>query len=308
MDIINTSKISDLKYIYHPTKEINDPLFTNRFEDLLDCDAVFISSPNSTHYEYLTKLSDFNGYIFCEKPLVTTPDELNNLKKHIKLKPEKIFFNFNYRFSSFAEILNDKKILEGLGKINHIQIINTHGLAFKKEYDGSWRSNGKNNMHNILETTSIHYLDLLNYYFGKIKTKFYHPKLISNVGSAYDSSHLFLCYENETTVSIFNSYASPLFNEISIIGTNGVLTIKNNEITLSSPRDTFDSKGFFTSPPIKFSKYFNFAEEYTKSLQTSVNFFLDHVSQKTPIDKNQFESSIYTTEIIFEIENSLIPN
>ena len=92
-------------------------------------------------------------------------EELNNLKKYTKSKHGKLFFNFNYRFSSFAKILNDEQIKNYLGEINHIQITTTHGLAFKNEYLNSWRSNGERNLHNILETSSIHYLDLLNYYF-----------------------------------------------------------------------------------------------------------------------------------------------
>ena len=43
-----------------------------------------------------------------------------------------------------------KKSME-LEKIIQINIISTHGLAFKKEYKNSWRSDGKNNLHNILD-------------------------------------------------------------------------------------------------------------------------------------------------------------
>ena len=44
-----------------------------------------------------------------------------------------------------------------------MNIISTHGLAFKKGYEESWRADGKNNLHNILDTVSIHYLDLFSW-------------------------------------------------------------------------------------------------------------------------------------------------
>ena len=260
INIIKSRTDSKIKCIYHPTKTFDDSLFTNNFDDLLECDAVIISSPNNTHFEYITKLQNFDGYIFCEKPPVTSLNELEELKKNTELKTTRIFFNFNHRFSQFSNILGNKKIIDQLGIINHIQIISTHGLAFKKEYPTSWRADGGDNLHNILETVTIHYIDLLNYHFGKIKSKFYSPKLISKNGSSFDSCHLLLSYENGITSSIFNSYASPLVNEICILGTNGILNIRNNELTIRCPRDTFDSKGFFISSPIKHKEAFHMEE------------------------------------------------
>ena len=47
-----------------------------------------------------------------------------------------------------------------------INFIVSHGLAFKEEYIKSWRSDGQKNLHNILDTLTIHYLDLSNFFFG----------------------------------------------------------------------------------------------------------------------------------------------
>jgi len=82
IDIIKSRADSKLECIYHPTKKFDDSLFTNRFDDLLVCDAIIISSPNDTHYKYLTKLQNFDGYIFCEKPPVTSINDLEKLRKN----------------------------------------------------------------------------------------------------------------------------------------------------------------------------------------------------------------------------------
>ena len=45
-------------------------------------DAIIISSPNETHFKYLTLiLEKFKGYIFCEKPPVTELAELKKLEE-----------------------------------------------------------------------------------------------------------------------------------------------------------------------------------------------------------------------------------
>ena len=131
-----------LKYIFHPKKKFNDKRCTNYFTDLLSCDAIIISSPNDTHYQYIKKLETFSGYIFCEKPPVSNINELNKLKKLKINKKRKIFFNFNYRFSELDKLLQKYSNSKQLGQIVKIEIIASQGLAFKKEYIGSWRSNG----------------------------------------------------------------------------------------------------------------------------------------------------------------------
>ena len=67
----NFSNIKITK-IFHPTKIVLENIGTNRFEDLYDCDCVFIVSPDNTHFQFILKLlQNYNGYIFCEKPIST---------------------------------------------------------------------------------------------------------------------------------------------------------------------------------------------------------------------------------------------
>ena len=109
--LAETNPKCNLKYIFHPNKKISDKRVTNNLNDLFSCDAIIISSPNSTHYEYIKKLSHYSGYVFCEKPPVTTFEELKKLKKLNENKKRKIFFNFNYRFSELNNILKQLKAI-----------------------------------------------------------------------------------------------------------------------------------------------------------------------------------------------------
>ena len=302
ISLVEENENCELSYVFHPTKEIEHEKATRKFSDLLDCDVVIISSPNKTHFEYLMQLKDFSGYIFCEKPPVVNSDELESLERFDKTQKNRIFFNFNYRFSKFNEILRENINSDEIGNIVFVELISSQGLAFKDEYMNSWRADGENNKFNLLDTVTIHYLDLIIENFGKSKNQFYFPKLISNNGTSYDTCQLILEYD-KLNVSILNSYATPLIIEFNIIGTNGHLSLKNNSLVIKSPRDTFDEKNFFISPPTKIEKNIDLNEDYSQSLKKSLEFFVDHVLNKKPIDEKLFKVSLETTDLIFKLRN-----
>ena len=289
--------------IYHPTKSLDDR-FTNNFSDLYDCDAVIIASPNKTHYQYVEKLAkNFNGYIFCEKPPVINNEELKKLEKLTNKWKQKIFFNFNFRYSELSGIIKKRINSKELGNIIHIDICGTKGLAFKKEYKNSWRADGKTNLHNLLDASTIHYIDLISLYLGKIKNSAYFPSLISNNGTSFDTSYVVVKYNNEVTLSIFNSYATPLINELCIIGTNGYMTIKDNKLMVKSPRDTFDKNGLFTDPPVYFKSNFSISNDIENSLKKSLDYFISHVKKDENLDLELFENSLQTNRLILNLKN-----
>ena len=300
ISILKTFENIEIYKIFHPTKIVLENIGTNQFDDLYDCDCILILSPDDTHFEYLSKLSkNYDGYIFCEKPIVTKFDELEKLENINENKKRKIFFNFNFRFSKFSEIIKNEINNKNIGEISHVNIFSTHGLAFKKEYLDSWRSD--KNYNNILDSLAIHYLDLILFQMGNIKNSYYYPRLVSKNGNTYDTCSLTLEVEN-TSVMIYCSYANPKMNEIVIIGTDGYITIRDNKKEIFSPRDTFDSKGFFVKPPMISNEDFNFENEYASSLKKSLNYFIDCVKNKKFIDLENFDASIMTTKLLIEIK------
>ena len=291
-----------INFIYHPTKQL-DERFTNNFSDLYDCDAIIVSSPNKTHFEYIEKLSkNFHGYIFCEKPPVISLTELEKLEKFPEEWKQKIFFDFMLRFSDLSELIKNKINSDELGTIIHIDIHTTKGLAFKKEYADSWRADGKNNLHNILDAYTIHYVDLINLHLGKIDKSFYLPSLVSKKGTSYDTSYVVLRYENGATLSIFNSYATPSMNDIIIIGTNGSIVFGDDTMQIFSPRDSFDEKGLFIKPKCVVKTEFNFNSMDQDSLQNSLDYFLSHVENSEMFDISDFNKSIVSNSIVLSLE------
>ena len=114
----------------------------------------------------------------------------------------KIYFNFNFRFSKIKEILQLSRRYK-LGELLYGNIINSHGLAYKKDYKINWRSNIKKNPLGIYETVQIHFIDLINFCFS-IK-KIDKPTLLnlSSSGTSYDTSHSKIYAENNAVIDIF---------------------------------------------------------------------------------------------------------
>ena len=304
IDLLEKKTNCKLQFIYHPKKKIKDKRGTNNLSELFTCDGIIIASPNHTHLEYIIKiLNSSKSKIFCEKPPVNNKNDLEVLENLSKKYKKRIFFNFNFRFSELNNQIKKIKNSSELGKIIQINIISTQGLAFKKEYKNSWRSNGRKNLHNVLDTLAIHYIDLMNFHFGKIKEIKYIPSLNSKIGTSFDTTQITLIYNKGIVVNILASYAAPLVNEISILGINGFFTIRNNFAKMYSPRNNFDKDGFFISPDLKTKKKFIIKNEYNKSLKNSLFYFIETLQKKKNFNMLQFNSSISTNQTVIDLHS-----
>ena len=278
-------------FLYKPSK----PKYFDKieFEKLKLCRIIFIISPNSSHYDYIMKLHK-NRYLFCEKPPVVKKHQLINIKK---LNSKKIFFNFNYRFLKIAEILQNINKYS-LGNLIYANLISSHGLALKKQYKSNWRSNIKKSPKGVFEIVSIHYIDLINYYF-EVK-KINKPKLLnfSKVGNSYDTSLVQLELKNKSLVNIFTTYNSALAKKFFFLFENGIIEQNGDILTISGPAMNLDKEGLFKKPKIK--KYIKIKNKYDikKSLDISVTFFLKIAMNKKTFDKKEFNCSIKSNSLI----------
>lgn len=306
--LISQNKYCELRFIYHPNKKINHALATNSLQDLYQCDAVIIASPSHTHFDYtMNLLNNFKGYIFCEKPPVCHLADLEALFKIPVLDKKRIYFNYNFRFGLLSSVISDSYYQEKLGNVYSIKILTGHGLAFKEDYINSWRADGKHNLHAITETVAIHYVDLLRFKYGQINRYFYSPSIVANTGTAYDTVHMSLIFD-KITAFIFASYACPFIDEVSIIGTEGILKMCEGQLNLYHPRDIFDDNGFFKEPPLVQKHMINKQREYDNSLEKSLDFFICHVREGREIEVGFFEASLASNRFLLEVQGSAMKN
>lgn len=278
-------------FIYKPEK----PKYFKEedYIKLLKCNVIFILTPNNSHLKYIKEFYK-NRYIFCEKPPVNNKKELFELKR---IKSRKIYFNYNFRFTKLAELIQLRKKFN-LGKLVYANIISAHALAQKKIYKFNWRSNRKYSPMGVFEIVSIHYIDMLNYLFDVLKID--KPKLsnLSKVGNSYDTSHVELKLRDKSNVNIFTTYNSAYLRSIFFLFDNGIISQNKNLIEVRGPSLNLDKNGFIKEPKLIKKYKIDDNKDYKESLKKSVTFFLKHAKNKKSFSKKSWNCSIRSNSLL----------
>jgi len=256
-------------------------------EALRACDAVLVLSPNDTHAGYLAALADgYRGYVFCEKPPVARPEEIQLLER---LDPARTFFDFNLRFSRFAELASDAR----LGKVVSADATVTHGLAFRPHYPGSWRADPSKHGRGLFESVAVHFVDLFAWLAGPVARVTHVASSVAGTGGAPDTCRVLLEHAGGATSSILASYAAPAATRLALLGTEGALVQERGRVTLGAPRDTFDARGRFAEPPVVLDE--TAEDPFEASLQRSVDHFIARAAAGQAFDPALFDASVATT-------------
>jgi predicted dehydrogenase len=297
--IINVLKKKNKKiYIYVKNKkklidEKNITYTTNLEIIRKKCPIVFIASPSRTHVKYIYFFSKDKKYIFCEKPPFTKLSDYKKLNELSSGSKNKIYFNFNYKFSPFyiycKKMLNEKEF----GLPIHFFWHNSHGLAFKKKIKI------KNNIFdNITGNLGIHFVNLYLNLFKKInKINFNQFKILNN---SIDNATINLQTKN-ISGTIIMSYSSVAKFYGFLMLTNSILEIKNGTTTLLYPRDNFDRCGNYVTPKkIIIKKFKNMSEHNQYTLLKSVNYFLSNVEKNKYFEIIDFNNAIKSNKIFLK--------
>ncbi len=290
------SKILEKKGIgfitYKPPRNKN---YFNKegFDNLKKCNVIFILSPNDTHLKYIQLLKD-NRFIFCEKPPV---NKLKDLKELKKIKSNKLYFNYNFRFSKISETLRNAQKF-GLKELLYASIITGHGLGFKKDYPKSWRSNRKICKKGVFEIVSSHWIDLINYHYDIKKIQNLNLINFTKNTKGIDNSYCKLLLKNKSEVNIFSSYTSPLIKKIIFVFTNGILEQNDNFIEIRGPAMNLDKNNFFKKPKLIKKINLNEQQDYILSLEKSVAYFLEHAFNNKNFPKDNIKKSLASNNFI----------
>ena len=263
------------------------------FEIIKKCDVIFIITPNKTHLDYIKRLYP-KRYIFCEKPPVNSIKDLNILKK---INSKKIYFNYNFRFSKLSQILKKRKQYK-IGKLIYANLITSHGLALKKEYKNSWRSNVRKSPKGVYEVISTHWIDLINFHFNIYKIA--KPKLLnhSGIGSSFDTSLVEITTPDKSLVNIFSTYNSAYSKRLLFLFDNGIIEQYDDVLNIRGPAINLDKNGFFKKPKLIESYNVNENSDYNISLEKSVTFFLKKVKKKEFFNKKLFNCALKSNSLI----------
>lgn len=318
ISIINSLGICNKLVIYHPNKAkllygfnkkdlCLETVLTDSLDLLLKCNCIFIASPTSTHFEYIFKiLPKYKGYIFCEKPPCSSSIEAEKLSLLSISEKERIYFNFNYRFTELSKLCKEAISKKIFGSLISLEFYSSHGMAFQSSYKKNWRNTSSSILENILGNVGIHYIDLVNYLVNDSRISSVNSLKVSKNSNLMDTALINIISKECLPISIFLSYAAPFQNTAKITFSDAIVELSNGKLSLFSPRDTFDSHGFYKPPEQKILNEFeNSRDYYNQSLIESIQFFIHQVSNKKKLSSGDFDCSIKSAHNILSIHNML---
>lgn len=310
--------IANVTHLYHPNKKIDDSRCTQEFKDMIGCDAIIIASPNDTHLSYLTKLRQmlYNGYIFCEKPPVSH-DEIDELCALFDDDSTHIYFNFQYAHAKSFTMLDELISSNSLGDIISISFKAGHGLALEDEWTTSWRSDGTRHALGVVETLGIHFIERAMMIWTSLGHDTAHatmlPLKMAPTGTAYDTADINIVHSNASIITprirrtnILVSYATPFMFEMNVVGTNGIFSIRDNELIVRCGRRTFDDRGYFIQAPIVESCTYDAEIEYERALQLSVMKFISYVSDGACIPRGLYDAAVGSMKLLHELYTTCV--
>ena len=198
------------------------------FEDVLkikEIDIIDICLPPHLHFSACKKSLEAGKHVICEKPLVSSLEEIDKLSQISKETGKIIFPVFQYRYGpGFSKL--KALIKSGLAGKPLVASLETHWNRGKEYYSKAWRGTWEGEQGGAILSHAIHIHDLISMIFGPVSNVF--AKLTTRVnnievedcaalsiemdngalvtssitlGAANDTSRLKFCFNGITAVS-----------------------------------------------------------------------------------------------------------
>jgi len=177
-------------------------------EELLkeDIDVVYIASPINCHFEHVEKVAKAKKHVFCEKPLGLTVKEAEKIVKICQQEGVYLGTGFMMRFQTqHREVM--KLIREG--KLGKPVFCRAQLSCWYPPIDGAWRQDPSLGGGGSLIDMGSHCIDLLEMFFGNVKSV---SCRINNLVHSYkseDSSVATLIFENGAMGMVDNYFCIP---------------------------------------------------------------------------------------------------
>jgi len=225
----------------------------NEIKDL-NIDFAIISNPSSFHLETINKLLKYKVPMFIEKPLFSSLDDKDVIKK---INKENIFTYVacNLRFLDCIKFVN-KKLSKGIGeKLNEVNVYCGSYLPdWRPEIDFKKTYSSNNILGGGVHLDLIHELDYLYWLFGKPKDVSRRFRNQSSLDiNSYDYANYLLDYREFSANIILNYFRRDAKRSFELIFENETWNVnllennikKNDKIIFSSNQsinDTYKSQ------------------------------------------------------------------
>ena len=153
---LESSRFFDLKCIY--SSKASTPKGTSDLQSLYEeeIEAVFIASPGSTHYDYTKTFLNKGKHVFCEKPLSSKTNEIEEVFDLAQAKGLALHVNYIYLQSPSINFIKDS--FSRIGEIQHLEFTMKQ---YGKFYYGQ----------NAFEIIGCHLLSIYFYLFPEVSAE-----------------------------------------------------------------------------------------------------------------------------------------
>ena len=198
-----------------------------------DLDLVYITTPVNSHIEIASYCAKNNLHFFIEKPLSRTSSECeplcNILREYQVINMVGFYLRYSSTFLKAKELLHEKVI----GEINKVNSAVFRSLVLKK--GEGWRFKKELSGGGVLLDIGIILIDLLLWYFGKIKTVDATTE-IHNMQEIEDSATASLTFESGMPCSFYASWNKKNYRiqetTIEIEGTLGKMKVNEDSLKI----------------------------------------------------------------------------
>jgi predicted dehydrogenase len=144
------------------------------FDDLLtmdDVDVIDVCTPPGVHFSMVTKALAAGKHVVCEKPLVGSLQQIDEIVEAEKAAKGKLMPVFQYRFGDGIE--QAKKIIDaGIAGKPYAGTVETMWRREAPYYAVPWRGKWKTELGGVLMGHAIHPHDIFTYLMGDISRVF----------------------------------------------------------------------------------------------------------------------------------------
>ncbi|MBB1634317.1 UDP-N-acetyl-2-amino-2-deoxy-D-glucuronate oxidase [Cupriavidus sp. UME77] len=134
-------------------------------------DYVAICSPNYLHQPHISAGLRLGCDVICEKPLVPTPELLDELAQVERETGKRVFNILQLRHHQAILNLKEKVAAEGTARKHDVEL--TYITSRGKWYMESWKGDQRKSF-GLATNIGVHFYDMLHFIFGKLQRNVVH--------------------------------------------------------------------------------------------------------------------------------------
>lgn len=282
-------------------KELAHLPITNDIGECLAADVVIISTPTALHASQLQLLEAHRGYTLVEKPAADRPEDIRALLQLPDERKSRIQVNFNFLFHELATRLTELRSSPLLGDLFAADFHASHGGSFRSDWKDSWRLSGAANL-GPLETVGIHFVQFALTQYGRCTKSIVRTESLSKAESRVDTGVVDMATESGVWVRVRTSYAAPQAIKMELWGTNGYAVYDGETLAVYSPRETYDDRGRFASPPAAISWGINYESCWRKSLELAQRHLFELARSGKRLDPATFDRDVSSMSVLLDAQ------